>query len=111
MKLALYIAGGLVLWLGVYGYLKTRRSIGYSPIPDTPADLVYQLCGLLGQVGLLAYFVGMAIKFEWWYAPVFFVAAGLMVGVLYSRMAPYGAGLAILCVPVGTAIAIVAVLI
>ncbi len=111
MKLALYIVGGLLLWLGVYGYLKSRNFIGYSPIPGTPADLAFQLCGLLGRAGLLAYVVGMVIIFEWWYAPAFFVVAGVMVGVLYSRLAPYGAGLAIVCVPIGIAITVVAVLI
>jgi hypothetical protein len=60
---------------------------------------------------MLAYFVAMAIAFEWWYVPVFFVVASVLVGVLYSKLALHGAGLAIMCVPVGIAIAVVAVLI
>jgi hypothetical protein len=105
VKLTLYIVGGVLLWLGVYGYLKTRGSVGLSPLPDTRTDLAYQLSGLLGRVAMMLYLVAMVFVFEWWYVIVFFVIGGVLTGVLYSRLAAVGAAVAIICVPLGIALA------
>jgi hypothetical protein len=110
LKLAVYLVGGLVLWLGIYGYLKTRGSVGLSPIPDTATDLAYQICGLAGRIAMLAYLVVMLIIFEWWVAVVFFVVGGLVTGVLYSRVATAGAALAIIAVPLGIVVAAIGLL-
>ena len=108
LKLGVYFVGGLLLWLGVYGYLKTRGTAGFSPIPGTPSDLIYQICGLLGQIALLAYLVTMAIIFQWWVAIIFLVVGGLLTGVIYSRVSA-SAGLAIIAVPLGIVVATIAI--
>jgi hypothetical protein len=110
LKLAVYLLGGLLLWLGIYGYLKTRGSVAYSPTPDTPADLIYQICGLVGRIALLAYLVTMVIVFEWWIAIVFLVIGGLLTGAIYSRVATAGAALAIIAVPLGIIVAAIGLL-
>jgi hypothetical protein len=111
VKLSLYIIGGVLLWLGVYGNLKSRGSAGYSPIPHSRADLVFQFCGLVGRVGLAGYAVAMVFVFKWWYLLAFAPVAGVAIGVLYSRLTPYGAGLAIICIPLGAALATIALVI
>lgn len=108
MKLAIYIIGGILLWGGIYGYLKTRGSVGFSPIPDTRADLFYQLAGLVGRIAMVAYLIGLIIVFPWWYALVFIAAGGLLTGVLFSRAATGGAAIAIVCVPLGILLAAIA---
>lgn len=110
MKLTVYIAAGILLYLGVYGYLKTRGSIGFSPMPGTTADFAYHASGLFGHLALIAYLVGMVIIFHWWLAILFFVIGGLLTGAIYSRLAPYGAGLAVICVPLGIVVAGVSLL-
>jgi hypothetical protein len=107
MKIMLYILGGIILWLGVYAYLKTRNSMGLSPIPGTRANLLYQASGLLGHVAMLAYLITMVIVFKWWLVPVFFVAGGLLTGIIYGRLETAGAGLAIICVPLGIVLAVI----
>jgi hypothetical protein len=109
LKLVIYLVAGLLLWLGVYGYLRTRGSAGGSPIPGTRSDLVYQICGLFGRIALFAYLVTMVIIFQWWVAIIFFVIGGLLTGVIYSRveMGGGGAGLAIIAVPLGIIVAVI----
>ena len=109
LRLGVYLVGGLLLWLGVYGYMKTRGSIGFSPIPGTPADRIYQTCGKLGQIALLAYFVAMVIIFQWWIAIIFLVVGGILTGILYSRVGIFGAGLSIFVVPLGIVVSAIAI--
>jgi hypothetical protein len=100
----LYLAGGVIMWLGIYGYLKTRGAIGSNPVPGS--DLIYHVCGRwIGPLASLVYIVGMVMLFDWWLAIVFVVVGGLSTGILYSKLAPYGASVAITCVPVGIAVA------
>ena len=39
-----------------------------SPLPGTAVAVVYQLCGTIGSVGMLAYLAGAVILFSWWLA-------------------------------------------
>jgi len=108
MRLAVYISGGILLWLGVYGYLKTRSSVGSSPIPGTRSDFAFQTCGLLGHVALLAYLITMLTVFKWWLVPAFTIAGGSLIAIIFSRLRAVGPGVAIVCVPFGVAVAAIA---
>jgi hypothetical protein len=109
MKLGVYLIGGFLLWLGYYGYSKTRGTVGFSPIPGTPADRIYQISGSLGLIALIAYFVTMVIVFQWWIAIIFFVVGGFLTGVIYARLGMLTSGLVIIVVPLGIVVASIAI--
>lgn len=105
MKLTLYIVGGLLLWLGGYGYLKTRNSLGMRPLPGSAASTAYAICGGAAQLLSIPYLVTMAMVFEWWIALLFFVFGSLATGILYSKLVAGGAGLPLIGVPLGIVLA------
>lgn len=104
MKITLYIAGGLLMWLGAYGYMKTKNSIGMRPIEGTAVSAAYALLGGLGQFLVIPYLVVLGYQFEWWLAPLFLVVGGLLTGVLYSTLIVAGAALPLIGVPLGLAL-------
>jgi hypothetical protein len=108
MKLALYIVGGFLLWLGGYSYLKTRRSAGMRP--TGALEGFYSFFGVCAELLAIPYLVAMAFVFEWWIVLLFFVVGGLLVGVVYERIIVAAAALAILATPIGIAIAVAALL-
>lgn len=110
MKLALYLAGGFLLWLGGYSYLKTRRSAGMRPTGTLEA--VYSFFGVCAELLAIPYFVMMAIVFAWWIPIVFFVGAGLLVGIVYERqqLVLVAPALVVFATPIGIALAVVALL-
>ena len=110
MKLALYLIGGFLLWLGGYSYLKTHRSAGMRPTGMLEA--VYSFFGVGAELLAIPYFVMMAIVFAWWIPIVFFVGAGLLVGIVYERqqLVLVAPALVVFATPIGIALAVVALL-
>jgi uncharacterized membrane protein len=60
----------------------------------------------------IPYFVMMAIVFAWWIPIVFFVGAGLLVGIVYERqqLVLVAPALVVFATPIGIALAVVALL-
>jgi hypothetical protein len=104
MNLALFLAGGLFLWLGAYGYMQTANSAGMRPLEGTAVSSAYSLLGGLGQFLAVPYLLILGYQFEWWLAPVFLVVGGLLTGVLYSKLVIAGAALPLIGVPLGLAL-------
>jgi sugar phosphate permease len=103
MALGIYIAGGLLLWLGGYDYLKTRYSIGMRPTGGL--EVVYACCGWLAQILVIPYLIAMGIAFTWWAPVPFFIIGSVATGFVYSKLAGGAGGFTVLCVPLGVALA------
>ena len=97
MNLGLYIAGGFLIWLGGYAYLKTRNSVGMRPTGSF--EIAYVCSGWLAQMLAIPYLVAMAVTFTWWIPIGFFIVGSIVTGIVYSKLAIAGGGLPVFCVP------------
>lgn len=83
MLFELYLLGGVIIFIGNYGYIKTKDSIGMRPTGF--AEKLYSFNGFIGSLVAIPYLIGMGVLFEWWYPIVFMIVNGFFTAFVFLK--------------------------
>ncbi len=101
----MYWIGGLIVWLGGYGYLKTKDSIGGRPTGI--GEVLYVLNGVSANLLAIPHLIVGGFCFGWWTPFIFFVGVGFVTGILHAlTRGMLTLLMAIWGVPIGVALSI-----